>query len=91
MTYWYIFPIAVFIALICNASGFSGSVLFQPFFNLILQVPISQSISTGIATETICMSSGAYRYFLMGRIDWKAVRKVIPFVFSGVFVGVFFF
>ena len=91
MTYWYIFPIAVFIALICNASGFSGSVLFQPFFNLILQVPISQSISTGIATETIGMSSGAYRYFLMGRIDWKAVRKVIPFVFSGVFVGVFIF
>ena len=44
--YWYVFPIAVCVATLCNASGFSGSVLFQPFFNFILQVPIAQSVAT---------------------------------------------
>lgn len=89
--YWYVFPIAVCVATLCNASGFSGSVLFQPFFNFILQVPIAQSVATGIATETIGMSSGAFRYWKMGKIDIKAVRKVFPYVYLGIISGIFLF
>lgn len=90
--YWYIFPIAVIVATLCNASGFSGSVLFQPFFNFILGVPIAQSVATGIATETIGMSSGAFRYWKMGnKIDTKAVRKVFPYVYLGIASGIFLF
>jgi uncharacterized membrane protein YfcA len=90
--YWYLFPIAVLVATLCNASGFSGSVLFQPFFNFILQVPIAQSVATGIATETIGMSSGAFRYWKMGnRIDIKAVKKVFPYVYLGIIAGIFLF
>ena len=73
--YWYVFPAAVFVATVANASGFSGGVLFQPFFNFVLHLPLGQSIATGIATETVGMSSGAYRYQRMKQIDWKAVRK----------------
>ena len=92
LDYWYIFPLAILIATLCNASGFSGSVLFQPFFNFILQVPIAQSIATGIATETIGMSSGAFRYWKMGdRIDFKAVRVVFPYVYVGIVCGIILF
>jgi len=62
LDYWFVFPCAVLVAVIANASGFSGGVLFQPFFNFVLQLPLQQSIATGIGTETIGMSSGAYRY-----------------------------
>lgn len=92
LQYWYIFPIAICVATLCNASGFSGSVLFQPFFNFILQVPIAQSVATGIATETIGMSSGALRYWRMGnKIDIKAVKKVFPCVYAGIASGIFLF
>ena len=90
--YWYIFPVAVIVATLCNSSGFSGSVLFQPFFNFILGIPISQSVATGIATESIGMSSGAFRYWKMGnKIDLKSVRIVFPYVYVGIFVGIFLF
>lgn len=90
--YWYVFPVAVIVATLCNASGFSGSVLFQPFFNFVLQVPIAQSIATGIATETIGMTGGAFRYWRMGnKIDFKAVKKVFPYVYVGIASGIFLF
>lgn len=92
MEYWYVFPLAILVCILANASGFSGSVLFQPFFNFILQVPIAQSIATGIATETIGMSSGAFKYWRMGnKIDIKAVRKVFPYVYAGIAAGIFLF
>ncbi len=76
--YWYVFPYAVAVATIANASGFSGGVLFQPFFNFALRLPIGQSIATGVATETIGMSSGACRYFLMRKIDLAAAKAMLP-------------
>ena len=91
LEYWYIFPLSILVATLCNASGFSGSVLFQPFFNFVLQVPIAQSIATGIATETIGMTSGAFRYWKMGKIDIKSVRKVFPYVYIGIVSGIFLF
>ena len=90
-SYWYVFPVAVVVSIIANASGFSGSVLFQPFFNFVLRVPMAQSIATGIATETIGMSSGAYRYVRMGMVDTGCVLKVLPFVVVGVASGIFVF
>lgn len=91
LTYWYIFPISVCIAVVANASGFSGSVLFQPIFNFFLQLPIDSSIATGIATETIGMSSGAYRYHKMGKVNMKVVIAVLPFVVIGIVSGLFVF
>ncbi len=85
--YWYVFPYAVVVATIANASGFSGGVLFQPFFNFVLNLPIGQSIATGVATETIGMTSGAARYYSMRKIDLAAARAVLLPVFMGVALG----
>ena len=90
-TYWYVFPYAVFVAITANASGFSRAVLFQPFFNFVLGLPIGQSVATGIATETIGMSSGASRYFLMKQIDRKAALMMLPAVLVGIVVGIYIF
>ncbi len=89
--YWFVFPYAVVVAVIANASGFSGAVLFQPFFNFVLHLPIGQSIATGIATETIGMTSGAARYYRMRKIDVAAVRTLIPGVLAGAAAGLLVF
>jgi len=86
-SYWYVFPCAVAVATAANASGFSGAVLFQPFFNFVLGLPLAQSIATGIATETMGMSSGAVRYSLMRKIDWAAAKMLLPAVLAGVVIG----
>ncbi len=90
-TYWYVFPYAVVVAITANASGFSGAVLFQPFFNFVLGLPIAQSVATGIATETIGMSSGACRYFLMKQIDRRAALMMLPAVLVGIVIGIYIF
>jgi uncharacterized membrane protein YfcA len=93
--YWYCLPLAFFVCVVCTSSGFSGSVLFQPVFYFILKVPLSQSIATGIATETVGMSWGAINYMMVNKaatnIDFKAFRSVIPFVLAGVAAGYSFF
>ena len=89
--YWYVFPYAIFVATFANASGFSGAVLFQPFFNFGLNLPIAQSIATGIATETIGMTGGALRYRAMKKIDWAAVKVLMPAILIGVCLGLFIF
>jgi len=89
--YWYVFPYAILVATLCNSSGFSGAVLFQPFFYFVLQLPIPQSIATGIATETIGMTSGTLRYALMRRHDFKNYLYFFPWIFLGVVLGLFLF
>lgn len=89
--YWFVFPVAIVVAVIANASGFSGGVLFQPFFNFVLRLPLGHSIATGIATETIGMSSGASRYLLMKQIDGPAVKKLLPATAAGVLTGLWLF
>lgn len=93
--YWYLFPTAIAVCILATASGFSGSVLFQPVFYFILKVPLAQSIATGIATETIGMTNGALTYASMRGgstvIDRKALRSVVPYVIAGVVAGIFFF
>lgn len=91
MEYWYVFPYAIVVAILCNSSGFSGAVLFQPFFYFILQLPIPASIATGIATETIGMTSGSVRYVMMKNYDRKNFLFFLPWILFGVLAGLFLF
>jgi uncharacterized membrane protein YfcA len=99
--YWYMFPLAILICTLASASGFSGSVLFQPVYYFIARVPLHQSIATGIATETVGMTTAALTYLTMNekghtkpaapRIDVNAVKSILPFVLGGVFPGLIIF
>jgi hypothetical protein len=89
--YVYLFPIAILIAVLANSSGFSGGVIFQPVFYFFLQVPLPMSIATGIATETLGMMSGAFRYFKMKLIDFKQYQSLVPWIILGNLMGIFLF
>lgn len=91
LEYWYVFPSAVVVCICATSSGFSGAVLFQPFFYFVLQLPVPNSIATGIATETIGMTGAAYRYARMGYHDWAAWKILLPWALLGVLVGLFVF
>jgi uncharacterized protein len=85
--YWYITPIAICIAILANSSGFSGGVLFQPIFNLVLNLPIQNAIATGIATETIGMTSGAIRYIILKMVELPIGFTMIMLTIPGVILG----
>ena len=85
--YWYMFPIAIVIAITANSSGFSGGVLFQPIFYFIVKLPIQQSVATGIATETVGMTSGAIRYIMQKGADLQIGFVMIMLTIPGVVVG----
>jgi uncharacterized membrane protein YfcA len=90
-SYWYVFPFAIGVSTIANASGFSGAVLFQPFFNFVLRLPLPQSIATGVATEAIGMTSGASRYLFMRKVDLPAAKVMVPRALIGVAIGLLVF
>jgi hypothetical protein len=85
--YWFMFPISVLIAITANSSGFSGGVLFQPIMNIFLQLPIQTSVATGIATETVGMTSGAIRYIIFKMADLPIGFTMIMLTIPGVVVG----
>jgi uncharacterized protein len=85
--YWYMFPIAICVAILANSSGFSGGVLFQPIFNLFLNVPIQNAVATGIATETLGMTSGAIRYIYYKMIELPIGFTIIMLTIPGVVAG----
>lgn len=87
LSYWFMFPIAVVVAILANSSGFSGGVLFQPLYNIFMHIPVQNSVATGIATETVGMLSGAIRYFMQDKIERAVGVILVMLVIPGVVVG----
>jgi len=85
--YWYMFPVAIIIAITANSSGFSGGVLFQPIYNIFLNIPIPNAVATGIATETIGMTSGAIRYLWYRMAELPIGFTMIMLTIPGVVLG----
>jgi uncharacterized protein len=85
--YWYMLPIAICVSILANSSGFSGGVLFQPIYNLILNIPVQNSIATGIATETIGMTSGTIRYIMFKMVELPIGFTMIMLTIPGVIIG----
>ncbi len=85
--YWYMFPVAVVVAVLANSSGFSGGVLFQPIYNIFLNLPIQTAVATGIATETIGMTSGAVRYIYYKMVELPVGFTMVMLTIPGVVLG----
>jgi uncharacterized membrane protein YfcA len=81
------FPIAIVVAIIANASGFSGGVLFQPIYNIFLNVPIANSVATGVATETVGMTSGVIRYLYYRMVDLPIGFTMLMLTIPGIVLG----
>jgi uncharacterized membrane protein YfcA len=85
--YWYLFPVGIAVAAVANASGFSGGVLFQPIINIFLNIPVQGAVATGVATETIGMTSGAIRYLYYKMVDLPIAFAMIMLAIPGVVLG----
>lgn len=85
--YWYMFPVAVVVAVLANSSGFSGGVLFQPIYNLFLNIPVQNAVATGIATETIGMTSGTIRYIYYRMVELPVGFTMVMLTIPGVVLG----
>lgn len=85
--YWYMFPVAIVVAILANSSGFSGGVLFQPIYNLFLNIPIQNAVATGIATETIGMTSGTIRYIYYKMVELPLGFTMLMLTIPGVVLG----
>lgn len=85
--YWYMLPVSIVIAILANSSGFSGGVLFQPIYNLILNIPIQNAVATGIATEAVGMTSGALRYVWYKMVELPIGFTMIMLAIPGIVIG----
>jgi hypothetical protein len=81
------FPVAIVIAILANSSGFSGGVLFQPIYNLVLNIPIQNAVATGIATETVGMTSGSIRYLMYKMVELPIGFTMIMLTIPGIVLG----
>jgi uncharacterized membrane protein YfcA len=81
------FPVSIVVAILANSSGFSGGVLFQPIYNLVLNIPIQNAVATGIATETVGMTSGAIRYLWYRMVELPIGFTMIMLAIPGIVLG----
>lgn len=98
LEYWWMFPIALTIAITVNTLGVSGAALFVPFFILLfpfLAAPLTavQSVQLGLITESFGLSSSALAFFAFGLVDKKlafiSAVGALPFVIGGALLTVF--
>jgi uncharacterized membrane protein YfcA len=96
MQYWWMFPVAIVIAITVNTVGISGAALFVPFFVLIFPLfaaPLlpEQSVKLGLITESFGLSSSALAFMRYGLVDKKlglyTVIGAAPFVIAGAFIS----
>jgi uncharacterized membrane protein YfcA len=89
LTYEWVFPIAVLIAVVVNMVGISGATLFVPFFSLILPLlsiyfSPTESVIIGLFTQSFGISSatlGFLRYRLVDfRVAAYSLIGVVPVV-----------
>ncbi len=98
LRFWWMFPIALSIAITVNTLGISGAALFVPFFILIFPIfadPLTttQSVKLGLITESFGLSSSALAFWVFGLVDKKlatyAIIGALPLVITGALITSF--
>ncbi len=90
VTYWWVFPVAVLVATIANASGLGGGPFFYPFFLLVMGIDPASVIGTSLLTQAFGMSSGAFAYIQKKLVDYKLALKVGIISVPAAIVGTMF-
>jgi uncharacterized membrane protein YfcA len=81
------FFVAIGVAIVANSSGFSGGVLFQPIYNIFINIPMQNAVATGVATETIGMTSGTIRYVYYKMVDLPIASTMLMLCIPGIVLG----
>jgi hypothetical protein len=91
LQYWYMFPVAVLIAVVAMSSGIGGATFFTPLFIIVLRLPPEVAIGTGLITEVFGFASGLYAYAHKRLIDYRLgislLVVTIPMALVGTWVA----
>lgn len=91
LTYWFMFPISIAIAMIANGAGVGGATFFSPLFVLALQLEPKVAIGTALITEVFGFASGVTAHARARAIDWKLAQTLaavaVPAAVLGSLIG----
>lgn len=88
--YWCMFPVALGIATLANATGIEGATFFSPVFILILRLDPRIAIGSELITEVFGFGSGVSAYMRRKLIDYCLAGQLLPVTVPLALVGAYF-
>jgi uncharacterized protein len=88
--YWFMFPVALVIATLANATGIEGATFFSPIFILLLRLDPRIAIGTALITAVFGVGSGISAYIRSKLIDYQLGRQLLAVAVPLALIGSFF-
>jgi len=88
MEYWYMFPIGILFSTIAMMTGVGGASMFTPFFFLVLGLPASVAVGSGLLIEAFGFMSGLIGFAREKLIAYKIGRFLLVFTIPATIIGV---
>ncbi len=87
LEYWFLFPVAMAIAVLAMSSGISGSNFWIPVYILWLGLDPKTGFWLALVTMLFGFSSGLMRNLFQGTVDWKLAWAYLIWAIPGAVVG----
>ena len=88
--YWFMFPVALGIATLANATGIEGATFFSPVLILILRLDPRLAIGSALITEVFGFGSGVSAYMRRRLIDYRLAAQLLTVTVPLAVVGSYF-
>ena len=88
--YWFMFPVALGIATLANATGIEGATFFSPIFILLLRLDPRIAIGTALITQVFGFGSSVASYVQRKWINYKLAAQLLMVTVPLALVGVYF-
>lgn len=88
--YWFMFPVALGIATLANATGIEGATFFSPVLMLILRLEPRIAIGAALITEVFGFGSGVSAYMRRKLIDYRLASQFLLITVPLAAIGAYF-
>jgi len=88
--YWFMFPVALAVATLANATGIEGATFFSPIFILLLKLDPRIAIGTALITEVFGFGSGVSAYMRRKLIDYRLAGQLLVVTVPLAIIGSYF-
>jgi uncharacterized membrane protein YfcA len=88
--YWFMFPVALVIATLANATGIEGATFFSPVLMLILRLEPRIAIGAALITEVFGFGSGVSAYMRRKLIDYRLASQFLLITVPLAAIGAYF-
>jgi uncharacterized membrane protein YfcA len=86
--FWFLIIFGLLTGMISTLLGLGCGLIIVPFLVYILDYPMHEAITTSLATMFFLTLSGSLVHQKLKTIEFKAVKKLIPFALTGAVIGV---